>query len=128
MRVFYLIGAMALLAGCGSAAPTETAGSILQVRATPDSLFVTNHAAEPVWLFIVDTEELALMNFALCQTRMQCGPGLAPGATLRRSIASLDVSRNGVRHVFIGARTFRPVRPQVDSLLDLGSLTVDIPR
>lgn len=120
-------GLVVILTACTPDDLTVAQDPALLARATRDSLFVTNLFEEPVYLFLADADELALMSYAVCATRQECGAGLGSGATLRIANRNVLGGQNGVRRISIGAWVFRIAHNGTDSVVGVANLQIAVP-
>ena len=117
-----------LLTSCTGAGLTEARNPAILVRITADSVHVTNRLAEPIYVSLADYDDLPAMNLWVCQSRIECGPGLPAGSTLGLGVGQIAGGHDGVRRVAVGARVFRSAQSGADSAVSVGYLLLTVPR
>src|SRR5262245_24482758 len=107
---------------------TSVEDGVLKAVVTKDSVFVTNNLDEPLYLSLVDYDDLPTLNLQQCLTRQECGPGLAGAATHRESLRDIPGGADGVIRVSLASWIFRTSTAGADSLVVTSQYLIIVPK
>jgi hypothetical protein len=81
-------GALLLALGCDASSVTRASDDVITVRSSSQELVYHNQSEWPVWVFAIESDALAYVDFIPCTDATRCA-SIAPGAERRDALANV---------------------------------------